>query len=202
MDTNHERFVASIPGRGTAYVIRCLTAALLIGAAESVLAISDGELNRKDARPVAPEEPGPAASVTLPDFPRADNIVELDPDVFGGGARVFLDTAAISQTEDGAVYYTMLILSASGASNIFYEAIQCDARKWRSFAYGTHQGVFRPVADNSWRTLRAGGTTDYRRTLARVYVCANDRVVDRADYLLRILRNQSNLFQDPAANPK
>ena len=172
------------------------------GAFESTLAISDAELNRKDSRQTAPELPQESGPVTLPEFPQAANVIELDPDVFGTGARVFLDTAAISQTDDGAVHYTVLIVSASGVSNVFFEAIRCESDEWRSFAYATRQGEFRPVADTSWRTLKAGGATEYRRTLARVYVCANERAPDRARYLLRTLLKKPANYQDPAANPK
>ena len=162
----------------------------------AVETMPEGRDKNRYKKPVAPVAPELEIGVDLPPFPRADGLVELDPDLFGGGVRVFLDAASISQPQPGVVRYTVLFQSRSGAASIFYEGIRCDAEQWRSYAYGTRQGKFRSVANRGWKTLRAGGTTGYRRSLARAYVCANDQAPDRARELRRMLRGQPQLYGD------
>ena len=149
-----------------------------------------------DERPVPepPEEPAPVSPVRLPPFPRGEDLVELDRASFERGVRVFLDPASLSQPGPGTVRYTVLIVSASGVGNLFYEGLHCGRKEWRTLAFGTREGKFEPVADPRWRTLLAGGPTGYRRALARTYVCTRERrTADRAEDLRRRLTRRGPL---------
>ena len=143
---------------------------------------------RQEQAPVPPEEPSPESPVHLPPFPRGEDLVELDPGSFGHGVRIFLDPASLTQPAPEVVRYTMLLVSAAGAGNLFYESINCESREWRTIAFGTRAGTFELVRDARWRTLEAGASTGYRRALAREYVCApGRRLADRAEDLRRRL---------------
>ena len=135
-----------------------------------------------------PPAPLPESPVRLPPYPRRGDLVELDGALFEGGARVFLDPASLSQARPAVVRYTMLLVSAEGVENLFYESLHCGNDEWRTLAFGSAEGGFRLVDDPRWRSLRAGGSTAYRRVIARAYVCVlQRRVPDRAEDLRRRL---------------
>ena len=168
--------------------LRCALLALVAGALWT-----GGAQSQRDQRFLEkvepPREPVPERPVRLPSVPTRSDLVELDDALFDGGVRVFLDPASLSQARPGVVRYTMLLVSVAGVENLFYESIHCENKEWRTLAFGTPEGEFRLVAGPRWRSLRAGGSTGYRRTLARAYVCIMQRrTADRAEDLRRRLR--------------
>ena len=164
-------------------------------------------------RPVDPYvEPSPASdplqfsapqsAVTLPAFPHSGDMVELHPEFFDAGARVFLDVASLSQPAPGVVRYTVLIVTATGRGNLFYESINCEKKEWRRLAYGTRAGEFDAIVSPRWRTLEAGGSTGYHRALARYFVCIEDnRLADRAEDLRRRLAGHTARSHAPYRPP-
>lgn len=156
----------------------------------------DQRLYEKVVEP--PPEPVPESPVRLPPYPGRGDLVELDGALFEGGARVFLDPASLSQARPGVVRYTMLLLSAGGVENLFYESVHCENDEWRTLAFGTAAGEFQLVADPRWRSLRAGGSTGYRRAIARAHVCVlQRRVPDRAEDLRRRLHRAAASGGEP-----
>ena len=142
----------------------------------------------QERAPELPEEPAGEIPVELPPFPRTENMVELDRDLFEGGVRVFLDSASLSQPAPDVVRYTILLVSSSGTGNLFHESINCDRDEWRTLAFGTRDGGFEAIRQPRWRTLDAGASTGHRRALARYYVCSlGRRLADRAEDLRRRL---------------
>ena len=143
---------------------------------------------RQAREPELPEAPAAASPVHLPLFPGGEDLVELDPDAFDHRVRVFLDPSSLSQPAPEVVRYTMLLVSAAGKGNLFYESINCENEEWRTLAFGTREGTFELVREPRWRTLDAGASTGYRRVLARSYVCIlGRRLPDRAEDLQRRL---------------
>ena len=178
------------PGTGARRprALRCALLALVAGALWA-----GGAQSQRDQRFLEkvepPREPVPERPVRLPSVPTRSDLVELDGALFDGGVRVFLDPASLSQARPGVVRYTMLLVSVAGVENLFYESIHCENKEWRTLAFGTPEGEFRLVAGPRWRSLRAGGSTGYRRALARAYVCVMQRrTADRAADLRRRLR--------------
>ena len=142
----------------------------------------------QERAPELPEEPAGEIPIELPPFPRTENMVELDRDLFEGGVRVFLDSASLSQPAPDVVRYTILLVSSAGTGNLFHESINCDRDEWRTLAFGTRDGGFEAIRQPRWRTLDAGASTGHRRALARYYVCSlGRRLADRAEDLRRRL---------------
>lgn len=138
----------------------------------------------QEQEPQLPQEAAAEVSVEFPSFPRGEDLVELGPGRFEHGVRVFLDPDALSQPAPGVVRYTMLLISATGSGNLFYESINCDRKEWRTLAFGTREGTFEPMRQPRWRTLDAGAGTGHRRALARNYICIlGRRLPNRAEDL-------------------
>ena len=143
---------------------------------------------RQKQEPELPPTPIADSPVELPPFPRSEDMVELDSDYFDHGVRIFLDLPSLSQPAPGVVRYTMLLVSAAGSGNLFYESINCESKEWRSLAFGTRNGTFDLILAPTWRTFEAGASTGHRRALARNYVCIlGRRLPDRAEDLRRRL---------------
>jgi hypothetical protein len=106
----------------------------------------------KDNERLLTEAPPPEEAPPLPPYPKNEDLL-----AFGAGPasefKYYVDRNSIS-VKDGQVRYTMLARSASGADNIAYEAINCKAREFRSFARGTGDGkwIARPTP---WRRIEA-----------------------------------------------
>ena len=184
------------PGReGRPCGVREALAALLLAAVATALPedvraqSSTRPIEKREVeKPVSPEEAMPDSPVQLPPFPRGRDLVELDPASFEQGVRVFLDPASLSQPAPERVRYTMLLVSAKGTGNLFFESIDCDREEWRTLAFGTGEGTFEPIRSPRWRTLRAGANAGHRRVLAREFVCIQQRrMPDRAEDLRRRL---------------
>ena len=177
-----------MPGRALAAF---LLTAFATGSLEEAAAQTRPIEKMQEQRPVPPETTTPEIPVHLPPFPRGEELVELDSTSFEEGVRVFLDPASLSQPAPELVRYTMLLVSAKGAGNLFFESIDCGREEWRSLAFGTREGTFEPIRSPRWRTLRAGANAGFRRVIAREFVCIlNRRIPDRAEDLRRRLLRQ------------
>ena len=108
----------------------------------------------------------------LPGFPKDENLLEFQVDQPGSKFRYFIDTASISVGEDdGVVRYTLVIRSKSGGQNVMFEAMHCTERQYKTFAYGTSKGEFRPLRKPRWRSIRETSNVRYRRDLWEYYLC-------------------------------
>lgn len=178
------------PRRTHGALAALLLAALAAALPEDVRAQpSVRPVEKLEAEKLVPsEEAMPDSSVQLPPFPRGRDLVELDSVSFEQGVRVFLDPASLSQPAPGLVRYTMLLVSAKGTGNLFFEGINCDREEWRTLAFGTGEGTFELIRNPRWRTLQAGANAGHRRVLAREFVCIQQRrIPDRAEDLRRRL---------------
>ena len=105
----------------------------------------------------------------LPGFPKDENLLEFQVDQPGSKFRYFIDTASISVGEDdGVVRYTLVIRSKSGGQNVMFEAMHCTERQYKTFAYGTSKGEFRPLRKPRWRSIRETSNVRYRRDLCAI----------------------------------
>jgi hypothetical protein len=109
--------------------------------------------------------------VRLPAYPRDEGLVEFRAD---DRFRYLLDRAALSVGRDeGAVYYTVVIESTSGARNVAYEGIRCETLEYKIYAYGDKGGAFQPVRNPAWKEIRADQYNRFRRDLHDFFLCEN-----------------------------
>lgn len=106
-----------------------------------------------------------------------------------------VDAKSIVVGEDGAVRYTVVITSPSGARNINYEGVRCDTFERKLFATmppGSRQWVPNKSAGaDKWRRMDTGLSNSYAATLAVDYLCEGRTVAGKADTIVRTLRDQS-----------
>ena len=73
--------------------------------------------------------------------------------------------------EDGVVRYVMVLRSPRGSENTFFEGIRCSTREWRSYAFGSSDGVWKSMVDQPWAPIADLGVQRYRERLYRYYFC-------------------------------
>lgn len=131
--------------------------------------------------------------IEFPQPPREADLVGLDSELIQGRYQYFIDRASVSMGSDEVLRYTVVLESNTGARNVFYEGIRCATSEFRTYAYATRTGEFKPLASKAWRKLNTTGPYDYRRLLADRYVC------DRNGWPLKEKQVRERILQnDPA----
>ena len=145
----------------------------LLGFAQSAYGQRNPDLMKSEREFLSsPEEKwSESDEIGYPDAPRDANLVSLDSESIGGPYQIFIDRTSVSMGADGVLRYTVVLKSKSGARNTFYEGIRCATSEYKTYAYATHTGEFRPMASSSWRKLKTTAPYDYRRLLEAHYVC-------------------------------
>lgn len=119
----------------------------------------------------ATEETWKEASLALPPFPRAQDLLPLRAETGDAEYSYYIDVNSVTLTSDEVLRYTVVIQAPGGANNIFYEGIRCATKEVKSFAYGTRDGRFERMANPEWRYLYVRGPMGFRTALVERYVC-------------------------------
>ena len=108
--------------------------------------------------------------VKLPPFPKDGNLIPFEANA-ASSTRFFIDGPSITVADDGTVRYTVVIRSPSGASNISYEAIRCETREQKVYAFGRRDGTWSNARTSEWRPITAKGSYSMQSDLHRNYFC-------------------------------
>ena len=106
----------------------------------------------------------------LPDYPRDDNLIELDVSDYNFPFAVFVDKKSLSVADDRIVRYTVVVRSRTGADNVSYEGIQCNQRRVKRYGYGSN-GRMHEARNAEWRFIRRSRQDSYRNLLASDVFC-------------------------------
>ena len=152
--------------------------------------LSAPESQYKDLDVVPPEEPWREGAVRLPSFPRENDLLAIR-DLESDGYRVYLDRATLTESTDGVLRYTVVIVTRSGAANMFYEGVRCSSRELKTYAFATRAGAFRSLPSPPWVELwrlPKTGVNSVRRHLGSSYLCDRDGYPRTVDSIERISR--------------
>jgi len=122
--------------------------------------------------------------VKLPALPTGDLI-----EFFVSSAsnfKFFIDPRAVSVATDGAVRYTMVARSPSGADNVSYEGILCENASYRVYAYVN--GGRWAVSQSDWRRIEPRSIQRWHNELFARYFCPNGGIIANAQEGLDALR--------------
>jgi hypothetical protein len=116
-------------------------------------------------------EPWKEGKAELPPFPEEENLIEFEVNDPSSSFRYFLDKSALSVGQDGVVRYILVITSKTGARNVFFEGMRCDANEYKTYAFGGGKGKLQPLRKPEWKEMRKNDRTAYRDELKRFYLC-------------------------------
>ncbi len=122
------------------------------------------------------EEPEPwkEATVTIPDYPDADDLLEFHVDNPATRNHTYLlDPKSLSIGEDYVIRYSVVVKTNSGASNVFYDGMRCITVEYKNYAFGVG-GTFIENQSAEWKKIKGGDF--YRKALLRGILC--DQLTD------------------------
>lgn len=94
------------------------------------------------------------ASTSLPPWLKDSDLVEFKVDDPSSRFRQYIDGRSIAVGSDGAVRYTLVIESASGARNVSFEGLRCTPQgAFKIYAYGNN-GRFEKT-EGEWQKIRS-----------------------------------------------
>ncbi|CAK0745073.1 hypothetical protein CCP3SC1_140040 [Gammaproteobacteria bacterium] len=134
------------------------------------------------------EEPAPWKEQTtdLPPFPQDEDLVELPLD--RSDYRCLIDSRTLIVGKDQAVRYTAVLVSASGARSIFFEALRCDNGEYKTEAYG-RSGSFQKASAPLWRRIddiSTGSSRQFRLELRATLCDETHRPLTPTDMMKRL----------------
>ena len=105
----------------------------------------------------------------LPPYPKSGSLVPfyVGPSAFS----FFIDQASVGVGDDGAVRYTLVARSASGATNVSYEGIRCDVYESRIYAFGRSDGAWSQATNAKWMPIDRLATSP-QTSLADDFFCS------------------------------
>ena len=109
--------------------------------------------------------------VTLPAFPRASDLIPLRAERGDEAYAYYIDVNSLRLSPEEILFYTVVIQSADGSSNIIYEGLRCATEEIKSYAYGTRDGRFEIMPDAQWKYFYNEGPLGYRMDLMETYAC-------------------------------
>ena len=129
-------------------------------------------------------------AVTLPAAPTKENLLSFNPNAIGT-MKFALDAKSLTVEKDEVVRYTLVITSASGASNVSYEGIRCKTMEKKSYAFGQADNSWAVAKRDAWDAIADGRVNRQHITLAKDFFCDGSRVAGKAETIIeRIRRNR------------
>jgi len=109
------------------------------------------------------------AATNLPPWPNDGDLIEFSVDG-SPRFRYYIDGRHISVGTDGAVRYTLVVVSRSGARNLSFEGLRCTPNgAFKIYAYG-NQGRFERT-EGDWIRIRERRHDKLHRDLHREILC-------------------------------
>ena len=144
-----------------------LLGTLALAACLAGLAVGNGAFAQsKDAPEIDPrDEPVPPPPV----FSK-DKLLALDMPIFMS-LKFGIDPASISISPSRTVRYVVVAASASGATNVMYEGLRCEAAEFITYARQLPDGKWNLVQNPAWRPLTDINTARHALAFARQGAC-------------------------------
>jgi len=108
--------------------------------------------------------------VELPAFPQDADLLGFYVSAVATN-RYLIDAKSLSVGDDGVVRYTLVVLTAGGATNISYEGIRCAAREVKLYATGRDDRTWAAVRDPVWRLIENKPVNRHHAALSHDYFC-------------------------------
>lgn len=150
-----------------------LTLLALITPSASCLAAERPFIDEQESKNLQAEDgtPWSEGRLSLPPYPREEDLVEFDVDRPQSRFRYFVDGKHLETGEDGVIRFSLVITADSGAWNVSFEGIRCGVRQYKTYAYGSGRGEFKPLKQPKWQKLKRSGPDQHLRDLRGYYLC-------------------------------
>lgn len=155
-------------------VIVMVTISILVSSAHARKIVVDGNQQSLPDQKYEYEE-GEAwkeIDIKIPPYPDDSDLMELQLDDPNNRFTYYMDEESLEVSEtDYVVRYTLVIESKRGTRNIFYEGMRCNTLEYKTYAFGTGKGKFRPSRKPEWKSMFDSGYKKLRMDLMEFYLC-------------------------------
>ena len=117
---------------------------------------------------------------TLPAFPADVDLLEFYVSAATAN-RFLIDAKSLSVGDDGVVRYTLVVLTAGGATNVTYEGMRCSTREVKLYAAGRADRTWSAVRVPAWRPIENKPVNRHHAALSRDYFCPLDNPIQGAE---------------------
>jgi hypothetical protein len=104
--------------------------------------------------------------------------------------KIYIDSKSISRAQDLVARFALIAESPSGARSVFYDGYRCETRQYKTYAIGTSQHTWSPVANAQWQIVPRSEINAFRDNIYRHYVCDENNSARAPEDLRRLLKNQ------------
>jgi hypothetical protein len=108
--------------------------------------------------------------VTLPPFPEDADLIEFYVSAVATN-RFLIDAKSLGVGEDGVVRYTLVVLTAGGATNVTHEGMRCTTREFKLYAAGRSDRSWSAIRGSSWRPIENKPINRHHAALSRDHFC-------------------------------
>jgi hypothetical protein len=132
-----------------------------------------------------------------PAYPQPENLREFYVSAVATNTY-FIDASTLAVGSDGVVRYVLVVRTAGGASNVSFEGIHCQERRWKHYATGHSGGTWTKsrASRNEWRPIENKPVNRHHAAISRDLFCPGGAVIGSADEG----RNALRLGKHPNAN--
>ncbi len=139
-------------------IVACLSTAAPISASEPFQYDPSAKVTRKEGE------------VQIPSYPEDRNLIPV-PLSRRDTLKLFIDEKSLSRDGDNIARFSLVVETSGGARNVFYEAMRCDAREYKTYALGTGDRSFQAIKEPKWQGIPFYETNAFRHHLYNRYVC-------------------------------
>lgn len=124
--------------------------------------------------------------ITLPPYPKEQNLLVV-PLMATDTLKIYIDRTSFSRGADRVARFSLVVESPSGARSVFYEGLRCETREYKTYAYGSPEGVFMPVKAATWKRVPQPAINAFRYHLYRNYICDTHASARTPEDIVRLL---------------
>jgi hypothetical protein len=126
------------------------------------------------------------SEITLPSYPKDQNLLTV-PLMATDTLKIYIDHTSFSRGADRVARFSLVVESPSGARSVFYEGLRCETREYKTYAYGSPEGVFTPVKAATWKRVPQPAINAFRYHLYRNYICDTHASARTPEDIVRLL---------------
>ena len=104
--------------------------------------------------------------------------------------KIYIDGKSISRAQDLVARFALIAESPSGARSVFYDGYRCETRQYKTYAIGTSQHTWSPLANPQWQTVPRSEINAFLDIIYRRYVCDGQKSARTPEDLRRQLQYQ------------
>lgn len=138
----------------------------------------------------AEDTPWIELAAKLPPPPADDRLLEFTVSAVAPH-HYYIDRDSISVGSDGVIRYTVVIRTAGGVNNAFFEGLRCETAESRQYAHLRSDGSWMRASRSAWQPVALSSALAWRKALYEDFLCPDGLPVASAERAISLLLQQA-----------